>query len=301
MTPAAARSGFVALLGAPNAGKSTLLNALVGTKLSIVSPKVQTTRTRITGIAIEGNTQIVFIDTPGIFGAPKRRLEKAMVDAAWGAVEGVDAIALLVDAKQGISAAVEHIVSGLKARRRQAVLILNKIDLVAKPSLLDLAAKLTATGVFSETFMVAALSGDGVRDLARHFAATLPPGPWLYPKDHLTDAPLRFLCAEITREQIFLNLFHELPYATAVETVKWDERNDGSVKIDQNLLCTRDGHKAILIGKKGAMLKKIGEAARNQMARLLGKKVHLFLFVKVDPAWAERPFHYRELGLKFQA
>jgi len=301
MTGAATRAGFVALLGAPNAGKSTLLNALVGTKLSIVSPKVQTTRTRITGIAIEGAAQIVFIDTPGIFGTPKRRFEKAMVEAAWGAVKGADAVALLVDAKEGITGAVEHIVAGLKARKRKAALILNKVDLAVKPALLDLAARLNATGVFSETFMVSALTGDGVKDIAAHFAATLPEGPWLYPKDHLTDAPMRFLAAEITREQIFLNLYHELPYATAVETVKWEERKDGSVKIDQTILCGRDGHKAILIGRRGAMLKAIGAAARKEISALLGKKAHLFLFVKVDPAWAAKPFHYRELGLKFRA
>jgi GTPase len=290
------RAGFVALLGAPNAGKSTLLNRLVGTKLAIVTPKAQTTRTRITGIALLGATQIVFTDTPGIFAKPKRPLEKAMVEAAWATVEGADAVALLVDAKEGFTPAVLHIAEGLKARGRGAVLVLNKVDAVAKPALLDLAAKLDATGAFTEIFMVSALTGDGVADVARHFAETLPLSPWLFPKEHLTDAPLRFLAAEVTREKIFLNLFHELPYATAVETAKWEERKDGSVKIDQTIVCERDGQKAILIGKGGAMLKKIGAESRRELTELLQRRVHLFLFVKVDPGWAARPASSRALG-----
>lgn len=284
----ATRSGFVALLGAPNAGKSTLLNALVGTKLSIVTPKAQTTRARITGIAIEGKTQIVFIDTPGIFCTPRRSLEKSMIAVAWAAVGDADAIAVLVDAKEGIRPALKSIIAGLVDRQRQAVLILNKIDLAKKPDLLDLAAKLNATGVFTDTFMISAQTGDGVKDVAKHFERTLPQGAWLFPEDQITDAPLRFLAAEITREQAFLKLHHELPYALAVETVQWRELQDGSLRVEQVLHCARDAHKGIIIGKNGAMLKTIGSAARQEIASLTGKSVHLFLHVRVDRHWPPR-------------
>lgn len=293
------RSGFVALLGAPNAGKSTLLNTLVGTKLSIVTPKAQTTRTRITGIAIRGNTQIVFMDTPGIFCSPKRSLEKSMVAAAWSAVGDADVVAVLVDAQEGIRPALKLIIAGLVERQRRAVLILNKIDLVKKPDLLDLAAKLNATSVFTDTFMISAQTGDGVQDVAKHFEHALPQGSWLFPEDQITDAPLRFLAAEVTREQAFLKLRHELPYALAVETTQWQEQQDGSLRVEQILHCAREAHKGIVIGKNGAMLKTIGSAARKEMVSLTGKSVHLFLHVKVDRHWPPRSLFLHGQGQRF--
>ncbi|MHA1544529.1 MAG: GTPase Era [Alphaproteobacteria bacterium] len=299
MTRKDTRAGFVALVGAPNAGKSTLINTLVGQKIAIVTHKVQTTRNRITGITIRGNSQIVFIDTPGIFRDTKRRLERAMVDAAWKGVRDADITALLVDAQAGLSRKVLELVEDLKKRKVRTILVLNKIDHMKREKLLAMAAELNDKGNFSETFMISALTGDGVDDLFEHLANEVPAGPWLYPEDQMTDVSQRFLAAEIVREQIFLNLHQELPYQIAVETTQWQERKDGSVRIEQNILLERDGHKAMIIGKKGQMLKKIGEAARAEMAEVFDRKVHLFLFAKVSPHWSERPFHYREIGLDF--
>ncbi|MEE8295664.1 MAG: GTPase Era [Sphingomonadales bacterium] len=293
------RAGFVALVGAPNAGKSTLINTLVGQKIAIVTHKVQTTRNRITGITLRGNSQIVFIDTPGIFRDTKRRLERAMVDAAWKGVRDAEITALLVDAQAGLSRKVLDLVEDLKKRKVQAILVLNKIDHMRRDKLLAMASELNEKGDFSETFMISALTGDGVDDFFDHLAALVPGGPWLYPEDQMTDVSLRFLASEIVREQVFLNLHQEIPYQVAVETTQWQERRDGSVRIEQNILVERDGHKAMIIGKKGQMLKKIGEAARAEMTEVFGRKVHLFLFVKVSPHWSERPFHYREIGLDF--
>jgi len=293
------RAGFVALVGAPNAGKSTLLNALVGSKIAIVTHKVQTTRNRISGIAVRGSSQIIFIDTPGIFRDPKRKLEKAMVDAAWKGIGGADLTALIVDAKSGIDGQVRHIAEALKSQNTPAVLVINKVDKVPRPKLLALSEELNKLATFKETFMISALKGDGVADLFDYLAKAVPKGPWLYPEDQMTDVSLRFLASEITREQIFLNLHQELPYALAVETVQWQERPDGSVRIEQNILCDKEGHKAMVIGKKGAMLKKIGAAAREEMGRVFERKVHLFLFAKVSKDWLEKPFHYREIGLEF--
>lgn len=292
------RAGFIAIIGAPNAGKSTLLNRLVGARLAIVTPKVQTTRTRLTGITIRGRSQMIFVDTPGIFRRQKRRLERAMVEAAWRAVRDADLAALVVDASEGVTDEVTHIAAELKKRKIRAVLVLNKVDLVKRPKLLALADALNKTGVFSEVFMVSALTGDGVGDLARHFETSLPESPWLYPEDQMTDAPLRQLAAEITREKIFLNLHQELPYMSAVETAEWQERKDGSVRIEQTILCERDNHKGIIIGKNGAMLKKIGSDARRALEQLLGKRVHLFLHVKVSPGWADQPYTVRGLGVE---
>lgn len=298
MSEGKTRAGFIAIIGTPNAGKSTLVNRLVGSKLAIVSPKVQTTRTRLTAIAVRGRTQMIFVDTPGIFAKQKRRLERAMVEAAWRAVRDADLATLVVDAREGLTDEVEHIVAGLKKRRIEAILALNKVDLVKPPKLLELAGALNKRGVFSDVFMVSALTGDGVEDLAAHFEKSLPESPWLYPEDQMTDAPLRQLAAEITREKIFLNLHQELPYMSAVEIRAWKEKKDGSVRIEQTILCERDNHKGIIIGKGGAMLKTIGSQARKEIEGLLGKRVHLFLHVKVSPGWADKPFHVRSLGLE---
>ena len=300
MNDAKKHAGFVALVGAPNAGKSTLLNALVGTKIAIVTHKVQTTRNRISGISMKDHTQIIFVDTPGIFKSPKRRLERAMVDAAWKGVADTDMTALLVDAKAGINSQVRHIIAGLKAQAVKAILVLNKVDKVARTSLLALSRELNALGVFEETFMVSALNGDGVTDLHDFMAGKMPEGPWLYPEDQVSDVTLRFLASEITREQVFLNLHQELPYALAVETTSWQEKDDGSVRIEQDILCARENHKAMVIGKKGTMLKKIGETARHEMAAVFGHKVHLFLHARVSQDWHEKPGHYRNIGLDFK-
>jgi len=299
MTTQDTRAGFVALIGAPNAGKSTLLNALIGQKIAIVTHKVQTTRNRISGIAVRGPSQIIFIDTPGIFSDTKRRLERAMVDAAWKGVKDADITALLVDAKAGLNAKVLDILAGLKARKVRAVLVLNKIDTVKRETLLTLSAKLNGAYGFEETFMVSALNKSGVKDLFEFLAGAVPMGPWLYPEDQMTDVSSRFLASEIVREQVFLNLHQELPYQIAVETVSWEDRKDGSARVEMNILLERDSHKAMIIGKGGQMLKKIGAAARAEMETALGFKVHLFLFAKVSPGWADKPFHYREIGLDF--
>jgi GTP-binding protein Era len=294
------RCGFVALVGAPNTGKSTLLNRLIGAKVSIVSPKVQTTRSRILGIVVEDAAQLVFIDTPGIF-APKRRLERAMVAAAWAGAEDADQIVLLVDAARGLGADTRHILDGLKAVGRRAVLALNKVDAVEPPSLLPLADRLRREGIFDAVFMVSALTGDGVGDLKHHLAAAVPAGPFLYPEDQLTDLPQRLIAAEVTREQVFLQLHQELPYATFVATEGWEERNDGSVRIAQTIHVQRASQKAIVLGRGGRQIKEIGARARSELERMLGRSVHLFLFVRVSEDWTEDRERYRDMGLEFES
>jgi GTP-binding protein Era len=299
------RCGFTAVIGAPNSGKSTLVNALVGSKVAIVTPKVQTTRMNLRGVAIKGETQIVLVDTPGIF-RPRRRLDRAMVAAAWTGAADADAIVLLVDAAdfaadpQGHGARdSEAIIEGLNAANRKAALALNKIDAMKHADLLPLAEKLNAAGVFEQVFMISALKGDGLNDLADWCVSKMPEGPWLYPADQSADIPSRLLAAEITREKIYLRLHDELPYASAVETEKWEERKDGSVKIDQVIFVQRDSQKAIVLGKGGASIKAIGELARKEMEEVFGRRVHLFLFVKVREDWADKREHYREIGLEF--
>ena len=292
------RCGFVALVGAPNAGKSTLLNRFVGSKVSIVTPKVQTTRRRIIGVCIAGAVQLVFVDTPGIF-APKRRLERAMVAAAWVGAHDADVVVVLVDARRGTDDATRRIVDGLRKKGTMAVLALNKIDLVGREALLPLAAELDETGAFGETFMISALNGDGVEDLRSALAGRLPTGPWLYPEDQLSDLPLRILAAEVVREKLFLNLHQELPYALSVETESFVERKDGSVRIDALIYVLRASHKPIVLGKGGATIKRLGTAARLDLEASLDRRVHLFLRVKVAPKWTDDPARYREMGLEF--
>lgn len=292
------RCGFIALIGAPNAGKSTLLNQLVGMKLAIVTHKVQTTRTRITGAIVEGDSQLIFVDTPGIF-KPKRRLDRAMVSTAWRGAGDADLIALLVDAKEGMTEEVESIVHSLKESKREAILILNKIDTVKRDSLLKLATDLNDSGVFAETFMISAMTGDGVQYLREHLAGRVPMGPWLYPEDHLTDISMRSIAAEITREKIYLRLHQELPYAASVLTDQWKEQKDGSVRIEQTIYVQRESQKPIVIGKGGRTLKKLGELAREEMQDVFQTRIHLFLHVKVSENWADNPWHYDELGLDF--
>lgn len=293
------RCGFVALIGAPNAGKSTLLNALVGAKISIVSRKVQTTRSLVRGIAIEGNAQIIFVDTPGIF-APRRRLDRAMVASAWGGAVDADVVALLVDVRSGIDAEVEAILDKLRTRDApRPILVLNKIDLVARPKLLELAAALNAQLPFAETFMISALTGDGVAHLKEKLAGLMPPGPWLYPEDQISEAPIRALAAEITREKIFDRLHDELPYQTTVETQAWSDLKDGSARVEQTIYVAREAHKKIVIGEKGRTIKAIGMAARKDIEAAADQKIHLFLFVKVREKWLDDPERYREMGLEF--
>ena len=292
------RCGYVALVGAPNAGKSTLLNRIVGAKVSIVTPKVQTTRARVIGVIVRGGAQIVFVDTPGIF-APKRRLERAMVAAAWSGAADADRVALLVDAKAGMRGGTGAIVEGLKEAGRKAILVLNKIDLVVPESLLTLTASLNATGVFTDVFMVSALNGDGVDDVVDHLAGSLDEGPWLYPADHLTDMNDRLFAAEITREKLFLALRQELPYSLTVETENWGERKDGSVGINQVIYVERAGHRGIILGNKGQQIKQIGADARKELEAHLERRVHLFLFVKIREKWRDDPERYREMGLEF--
>ncbi|HUC61959.1 MAG TPA: GTPase Era [Alphaproteobacteria bacterium] len=294
------RCGLVAVLGAPNAGKSTLVNALVGAKVSIVTPKVQTTRSRVIGIAIEGATQLVLIDTPGIF-APKRRLDRAMVAAAWQATGDADAIVLLVDAERGLDEDTRRIVDGLKDAKREAILVLNKIDAVKKPTLLTLAQRMSEAGSFGTILMISALNGDGVGDLRAELVARMPEGPWLYPEDQLTDLPMRLLAAELVREQVFIQLRQELPYATAVEVDAWEEFQDGSAKVSATVFVRRDSQRAIVLGKGGARIKEIGTAARIQLEDLLGRRIHLALHVKVLEDWPERPAFYSPFGLDFDA
>ena len=292
------RCGFVALIGAPNAGKSTLINRLVGTKVSIVSRKVQTTRGAVRGIAIEGAAQIIFVDTPGIF-VPKRRLDRAMVGTAWGNAGDADAVALLVDARKGIDADVEAILARLPQLSATKILVLNKIDTVEPPKLLELAAKLNAAIPFAQTFMISALRGHGVSKLSQELGRLMPPGPWLYPEDQISDMPLRLLAAEITREKVFERLHDELPYASTVETDLWKDLPDGSVRIEQTIYVVREGHKKIVIGEGGRTIKVIGTAARKEISEAAGQKVHLFLFVKVRENWLDDPERYREMGLEF--
>jgi GTP-binding protein Era len=288
--------GLVAVVGAPNAGKSTLVNALVGQKVAIVSPKAQTTRTRLMGVAIEGEAQILLLDTPGIF-APRRRLDRAMVAAAWAGTSDADLIALVVDAETGFSQRIETMLDQLRGRREGRILVLNKVDRVRKEALLTLAAQLAERVAFEEIYMVSATTGDGVADLKAALAARMPAGPWHFPADQVSDATDRMLAAEVTREQLYLQLHAELPYASAVETEKYEERKDGSVAIHQQILVGRPTQRAIVLGKGGARIKAIGEAARTELAGLLGRKVHLFLHVKVKPEWEEDRGLYREIGL----
>jgi GTP-binding protein Era len=295
-----ARCGFVALIGAPNAGKSTLLNRLVGAKVSIVTPKVQTTRTRVLGIALRGAAQVIFIDTPGIF-EPRRRLDRAMVAAAWSGAADADLVVLLVDAQKGYSGDARRIVEGLKKAGRKAILALNKIDLVKRETLLALSAELNESGVFTDTFMISATTGDGVDDLMETLVERLPEGPWLYPEDQLSDMPERLLAAEVTREKLFLQLRQELPYALTVETEEWEDKADGSVRIGQVVYVQRDSQKAIVLGKGGQRIKSVGAAARGDLEQMLGCTVHLFLFVKVREKWGEDRERYRDWGLDYDA
>lgn len=296
----ATRCGFIAILGAPNVGKSTLLNRLVGAKVSIVSPKVQTTRTRVLGIVLRGAAQIIFIDTPGIF-TPRRRLDRAMVGAAWGGASDADAVLLLIDAVRGIDNDSRAIIDRLKTSGRRALIALNKIDLVAKPKLLDLAAMLDAEGIFDSIYMISAVTGDGVEELLNELAERVVPGPWMFPEDQVSDMPMRLLAAEITREKLFLQLHQELPYAATVETETWDERKDGSAAIEQVIYVRRESQRAIVLGHKGARIKSIGAAARLELEDMLEKRVHLFLFVKVREKWEDDPERYRDWGLDFNA
>jgi GTP-binding protein Era len=290
------KCGLVAVVGAPNAGKSTLVNALVGQKVAIVSPKAQTTRVRLMGIAIAGEAQILLLDTPGIF-EPRRRLDRAMVTAAWAGAQDADLIALVVDAKTGFSARIEEMLDTLKGRSEPKILILNKVDITPKEKLLTLTAQLSERVPFEEIFMVSATTGDGVADLKATLAARVPEGPWHFPEEQVSDATDRMLAAEVTREQLYLQLHAELPYASAVETEKYEERKDGSVAIHQQILVGRPTQRAIVLGKGGTRIREIGAAARQQLSELLGKKVHLFLHVKVKPDWEEDRGLYQEIGL----
>ncbi len=299
------KCGFIALAGAPNAGKSTLLNHIVGTKIAIVTPKVQTTRARMSGIAIRGDAQLIFTDTPGIF-TPKRRLDRAMVSAAWSGINDADCAVVVVDADRAAKAPAKmdpdtaEIVAGLKKIGRRAVLALNKIDLVRPQALLEVTRVHDETGVFERIFLISAATGDGVDDLVAFLIEGLRPGPWHYPEDQLTDVPLRVMAAEVTREQAFLQLHQELPYALTVETESWQERKDGGVRIDQTILVQRESQKGMVVGKGGARIKEIGAAARAELESLLDRKVHLFLHVKARADWAERAEHFREIGLEFE-
>src|SRR4051794_1549515 len=292
------RCGYVALIGAPNAGKSTLLNQLVGRKLAIVTPKVQTTRMRLLGIALAGPAQLILVDTPGIF-EPRRRLDRAMVAAAWAGAADADRVVLLVDAARPDEPDTRRIVDRLKESGRRAVLALNKVDLLRRDRLLGIADSLFRDGCFDEVFMISALNGSGVEDLKRHLGAAMPPGPWLFPEDQLSDAPERWLAAEVTREQVFLQLHDELPYAASVETEAWEERRDGSVRIDQVIYVRRPSQRAIVLGDKGTWIKAIGARARGDLERLLDRRVHLFLFVKVRDNWIEDPERFAALGLDY--
>jgi len=294
------RAGFVALIGEPNAGKSTLLNRMVGAKVSIVTHKVQTTRTRIRGVAIEGAAQIVFVDTPGLF-RPRRRLDRAMVAAAWSGAADADIVVLLVEAHRGVTQGVEAILEGLGARTKghQVALAINKIDRVEARVLLALTKDLNDRFPFAETFLISAEKGFGVNDLRKWLAAELPLGHWLYPEDQISDLPMRLIAAEMTREKLTLRLHQELPYQLTVETEDWDERSDGSVRIDQIIYVMRDGHKGIVLGSKGETIKAISQAARLELSTFLGQKVHLFLRVKVRPNWQNEKARYTEMGLDF--
>jgi len=299
------KCGFIVLSGATNAGKSTLLNRIVGAKIAIVTPKVQTTRSRLSGILIRGSAQMIFIDTPGIF-KPKRRLERAMIAAAWSGIADADLAVVVADADRAAKAPCKMdpdtrvIVEGLERIKVGAVLALNKIDLVQPQSLLEVTKIHESSGVFDRIFMISAATGDGVDEFVGYLLEGLRPGPWLYPKDQLTDVPMRVMAAEVTREQAFLQLHQELPYALTVETESWEEREDGGVRIDQSILIQRESQKGMVVGKGGRRIKSIGTAARSELEQLLDRKVHLFLHVKSRPNWMERPEHYREMGLDFK-
>ena len=299
MSEAARRCGTIAVLGAPNAGKSTLINRLVGSKVSIVSPKVQTTRARVLGIALRGAAQLIFVDTPGIF-APKRRLERAMVAAAWAGAQDADAVVLLVDAARGLDEDTERIVDGLARAGRRAILAINKIDRVPREKLLPLTQQLAKRDMFDAVFMISSLTGDGVEDLAAHLAGVVPEGPWLFPEDQVSDVPLRLLAAELVREQVFLQLHQELPYGITVETDEWEERKDGSVKITATIHVARMSHKPIVLGKSGAQIKRIGAAARLGLEQLLERRVHLFLHVRVTENWSEDRERYTAMRLEYE-
>ncbi|GLR82556.1 hypothetical protein GCM10007856_52550 [Azospirillum oryzae] len=293
--------GFIALVGAPNAGKSTLLNAMIGSKVSIVSPKVQTTRTRVLGITIQGDAQMIFVDTPGIF-KPKRRLDRAMVAAAWQGAEDADVIGVLYDvSRRSIDEDTRSIVARLKEQGREAILILNKIDLVKRDVLLGIADAFQQEGIFSDIFMVSAFTEDGVADLKQFLANRLPEGPWHFPEDQISDMPMRLLAAEITREKLFLQLHQELPYSATVETEVWEEFDDGSVKISQVIFVQRESQKAIVLGKGGQRIKALGSAARSELTSMLERRVHLILFVKVREGWVDDPERYSAWGLDFGA
>ena len=294
----ATRCGFVALIGAPNVGKSTLVNALVGSKVTIVSRKVQTTRALIRGIAIEGNAQIILVDTPGIF-APKRRLDRAMVSTAWSGAHDADLVCVLLDAKLGLDEEADRILTRVAGVDHEKILVLNKIDLVPREKLLSLAKAVNERLTVAQTFMISALSGDGVDDLRQALAKMVPPGPFLYPEDQMSDAPMRQLAAEITREKIFLKLHQELPYQSTVETDSWTERKDKSIRIEQTIFVEREGQRKIVLGKGGATIKSIGAESRKELAEITGQPVHLFLFVKVRENWGDDPDRYREMGLEF--
>ncbi len=302
MSDETSRAGFVALIGEPNAGKSTLTNRMVGAKVSIVTHKVQTTRTRIRGVAIEGAAQIVFVDTPGLF-RPRRRLDRAMVAAAWGGAADADVVVLLVEAHRGMTDGVRAILDALRERLgpgRKVALAINKIDRVKAEALLALAADLNAAYPFDKTFMISAEKGHGVEDLRRWLAGMLPEGPWLYPEDQIADLPLRMIAAEMTREKLTLRLHQELPYELTVESEAWEERKDGSVRIDQVIYVARDGHKGIVLGHRGETIKAISTAARAEIADFLGRPVHLFLQVKVRENWLDEAARYSEMGLDFR-
>ncbi|WP_281995878.1 GTPase Era [Ruegeria faecimaris] len=295
------RAGFIALIGEPNAGKSTLLNRMVGAKVSIVTHKVQTTRARIRGVAMEGDAQLVFVDTPGLF-KPRRRLDRAMVAAAWGGAADADVVVLMVEAHRGITEGVESILEGLNeiGPGRTVALAINKIDRVQSEVLLALTSDLNSRYAFAETFMISAEKGHGVDDLRKWLAGELPESPWLYPEDQIADLPLRMIAAEMTREKLTLRLHQELPYQLTVETENWEERKDGSAKIDQIIYVMRDGHKGIVLGKKGETIKAVSQAARAELEEFLDRKIHLFLQVKVRPNWLEESERYSEMGLEFK-
>ncbi|WP_199498767.1 GTPase Era [Mesorhizobium denitrificans] len=299
MSEPSTRSGFVAIIGAPNAGKSTLINQLVGAKVSIVTHKVQTTRAIVRGIATHGQAQIVFVDTPGIF-KPRRRLDRAMVTTAWGGAKDADIVLVLIDAERGLKDDAERILEGLADVRQPKVLVLNKVDRAKRENLLALAAAANEKVPFERTFMISALNGSGCSDLLDYLAETVPAGPWYYPEDQISDLPMRQLAAEITREKLYLRLHQELPYSSHVETEKWEEKQDGSVRIEQVIYIERDSQKKIVLGEKGATIKAIGAAARKEIGEILEQKVHLFLFVKVRENWGDDPERYREMGLDFR-
>ncbi len=292
------RCGFVAIIGAPNAGKSTLVNALVGAKVTIVSHKVQTTRSLVRGIAMEGGSQIILVDTPGLF-SPRRRLDRAMVSAAWGGAADADRVVVLVDAKKGLDEPVEAILDKLGDVRQPKDLVLNKVDLVDRPKLLDLATAINERARFEKTFMISAATGSGVKDLRQHLAATAPLGPWHYPEDEISDVPARMLAAEITREKLYHRLHDELPYDATVETESYEERKDGSIRIEQTIYVVREGQRKIMLGKGGETIKLISQSAREELSKLFETKVHLFLFVKVRENWGDDPERYERMGLEY--